>query len=99
MDAKDRQSSTTSKISHAPTLGHGEPLLPNYLILEKLVLTSIYAARQLRHYFHAHKIEVLIGYPIKQIILRPEKSGCLEKWTIKLGEHDIDYRSCTDIKA
>lgn len=71
----------------------------NYLILEKLVLTLIYVAMQLRHYFQAHKIEVLTSYLIKQILLSPVKSGHLAKWVIKLGEHDIDYRPCTDIKA
>lgn len=56
----------------------------NYPILEKLVLTFIYAARQLRHYFHAHKIKVLTSYPIKQIRLRPEKLGHLVKWEINI---------------
>lgn len=61
------------------------------MILEKLVLALIYAARHLGCYFQAHKIEVLPSYPVKQIMLRPNKSGGLAKWAIKLGKHYIDY--------
>lgn len=52
----------------------------NYQILEKLVLTLIYASKRLRRYFQPHKIEVLTNYPTKQFLLRLEKSGRLEKW-------------------
>ncbi|XP_023746717.1 uncharacterized protein LOC111894856 [Lactuca sativa] len=47
----------------------------------------------------AHQIEVLTSYPIKQILLRPETSGRLAKWEIKLGENDINYRPRTSIKG
>nr|KAJ0215185.1 hypothetical protein LSAT_V11C300107570 [Lactuca sativa] len=63
----------------------------NYPIIEKLVLTLIYAARRLRRYFHAHQIEALTSCPIKQVLLKPETSGRLAKWAIELGEHDISY--------
>ncbi|KAI3767660.1 hypothetical protein L2E82_17975 [Cichorium intybus] len=70
-----------------------------YLQLEKLVLALIYAARRLRRYFQAHHIEVLTSQPIRQILLKPEKSGRLAKWAIELGEHDIDYKPRTSIKG
>lgn len=41
----------------------------------------------------------MIGYLIKQILLRTEKSGCLAKSIIELDEHDIDYQPCTNINA
>ncbi|XP_023748530.1 uncharacterized protein LOC111896779 [Lactuca sativa] len=37
--------------------------------------------------------------PIKQILLKPETSGWLEKWAIELGEHDKSYRPRTSIKG
>nr|KAJ0221928.1 hypothetical protein LSAT_V11C200100950 [Lactuca sativa] len=64
----------------------------NYPILEKLVLALIYASRFLRCYFHAHNIEVLTNFLVKEILLSPKKPGRLEKW------HDIDYRPHTNIK-
>lgn len=71
----------------------------SYPILEKMVLALIYESRRLRRYFQAHQIELLTNHPIKQILLKPETSGRLEKWAIKLGEHDIIYRPRTSIKG
>nr|KAJ0204047.1 hypothetical protein LSAT_V11C500253120 [Lactuca sativa] len=71
----------------------------NYRILEKLLVTLIYAARSFRRYFQAHYIQVLLKFPIKQILLKPKTSRRLAKWAIKLGEHDISYRPRTNIKG
>ena len=71
----------------------------NYPILEKLVLALVHAARRLRRYFQAHTIEVLSTYPVRQILLKPEKSGRLAKWAIELGEHEIEYRPRNGIKG
>ena len=71
----------------------------NYPILEKLVLALVHGARRLRRYFQAHQVEVLSSHPIKQILLKPEKSGRLAKWAIELGEHDIEYRPRTSAKG
>nr|KAJ0224816.1 hypothetical protein LSAT_V11C100009940 [Lactuca sativa] len=70
----------------------------NYPALEKLVIALVYAVRRLRRYFQAHKVEVMTSYPIKQVLLRPKKSGRLAKWAIELGEHDIQYHPKTSIK-
>nr|KAJ0228071.1 hypothetical protein LSAT_V11C100030700 [Lactuca sativa] len=51
----------------------------NYPSLEKPVLALVYAVRHLR------------SYPIKQVLLRLEKSWRQAKWAIELGEHDIRY--------
>ncbi|KAI3708072.1 hypothetical protein L2E82_37106 [Cichorium intybus] len=58
----------------------------NYSILEKLVLALIYAARRLRRYFQAHKIEVRTSQPLKKIMMKPETSGRLAKWAIELED-------------
>lgn len=63
------------------------------------MLALIYASRRLKCYSQDHKIEVLTNYSVKQILLRPEKSRCLTKWAIDLGQHEIDYRSCTSLKV
>ncbi|KAI3790848.1 hypothetical protein L2E82_04222 [Cichorium intybus] len=47
----------------------------NYLMLEKLVLALVHAARRLRRYFQAHHVEVLTSQPLKQILLKPENLG------------------------
>ena len=64
----------------------------NYPLLEKLALALVHTARRLRRYFQAYTICVLTDQPIRQILLKPENSGRLAKWAIKLGEHDIIYK-------
>ncbi|GKF83456.1 reverse transcriptase domain-containing protein, partial [Tanacetum coccineum] len=70
-----------------------------YPELEKLILALVYAARLLRRYFQAHPIQVLSDKPIKQILARPEKSGCIAKWAIELGEHEIKFRGRNSVKG
>jgi hypothetical protein len=51
----------------------------NYPLLEKLVLALVHTTRRLRRYFQAHAICVLTDQPIRQVLLKPEKSGRLAK--------------------
>ncbi|XP_057463265.1 uncharacterized protein LOC130753291 [Actinidia eriantha] len=70
-----------------------------YLKIEKLACALIIAARKLRHYFQAHPITVLTDQPLKQILLRPDTSGRLLKWSIELSEFHIVYKPRMAIKA
>nr|GEV99683.1 putative ribonuclease H-like domain-containing protein [Tanacetum cinerariifolium] len=70
-----------------------------YPKLEKLILALVYAARKLRRYFQAHPIQVLSDKPIKQMLAKPEKSGHIAKWAIKLGEQEIKFRDKNSIKG
>ena len=56
-----------------------------YSELEKLALGFMVASRKLRPYFHAHPIEVLTNYLLRQVLQKSEASGRLIKWMIKLG--------------
>ena len=49
----------------------------NYSIMEKLVLSLVFAVRRLRRYFQAHAITVLTDQPIKQVLAQPDRSGRL----------------------
>ncbi|GJX50761.1 reverse transcriptase domain-containing protein [Tanacetum coccineum] len=70
-----------------------------YPELEKLILALVYAARKLWRYFQAHLIQVLSDKSIKQILAKPEKSGRIAKWAIKLGEYEIEFRGRNSIKG
>ena len=70
-----------------------------YLKLEKLTLALIIASRKLRSYFHAHIIEILTNYPLRQVLQKPEASEILLKWAIELSQFDISYRPRTTIKG
>ncbi|GJT24217.1 reverse transcriptase domain-containing protein [Tanacetum coccineum] len=70
----------------------------NYPGLEKLILALVHAARRLQRYFQAHPIRVLTNAPIKKTLTSLEKSGRIAKWTIELGEHDIEFKGHDSIK-
>ena len=50
-----------------------------YPKLEKLALALVIVSRKLRPYFHAHLIEVLTNYSLRQVLKKPEASGRLLK--------------------
>ncbi|XP_074327047.1 uncharacterized protein LOC141664986 [Apium graveolens] len=70
-----------------------------YTNMEKLVYALILAARKLRPYFQAHRIEVRTAYPLRQILHKPESSGRMLKWAIELGQFDLEYCPRTAIKG
>ncbi|GJU73950.1 reverse transcriptase domain-containing protein [Tanacetum coccineum] len=71
----------------------------NYTLMEKLILSLVFAAKRLRRYFQAHPIAVITDQPIKQIMSRPDVAGRLQKWSVMLGEHNITYRPRTSVKG
>ena len=70
-----------------------------YPRMENLILALVTTARKLRPYFQAHTIEVPTEYPMRQVLHKPETSGRLMKWVIKLSEFDISYKPKTAIKG
>ncbi|XP_071741906.1 uncharacterized protein [Rutidosis leptorrhynchoides] len=71
----------------------------NYPELEKLTLALVHTARKLRRYFQTHPIIVLTNKPIRQVLMKPEKSRRMAKWAIELGEHDIEFQVRKSIKG
>ncbi|KAL0395474.1 UNVERIFIED_CONTAM: hypothetical protein Slati_4513600 [Sesamum latifolium] len=71
----------------------------NYLLIEKYALALIVTTRKLRLYFQSRAIIMLTNQPLKQVLTKPEASGRLVKWTIKLGEFYIKFHPRTVIKA
>ncbi|XP_042460696.1 uncharacterized protein LOC122044241 [Zingiber officinale] len=70
-----------------------------YTGLEKLTFALVLAARRLRSYFLAHTIIVMTNSPLSRILLNPEASGRMIKWTTELSEFNIQYQPRTAIKA
>ena len=57
------------------------------------------ASRKLRPYFHAHAIEVLTNYPMRQVLQKSEASGRLLKWAIELGQFKVNFCPLTAING
>nr|GEW24392.1 reverse transcriptase domain-containing protein [Tanacetum cinerariifolium] len=71
----------------------------NYTPLEKMLLALVHASKRLKRYFQAHTIIVITDQPIKQVLSKPEITGRLQKWSIKLGNYDIQYMPRTLVKG
>ncbi|GER54213.1 pol polyprotein [Striga asiatica] len=69
-----------------------------YPSIGKLIFALVTASRKLR-LFLEHQITVLSTYPIRQILHRPDTSGRMIKWAVKLGQYNIQYRPRTTING
>jgi hypothetical protein len=47
-------------------------------------------SKKLHHYFQAHKITVPSLFPLGEIIRNRDANGCIVKWSVELGEFDIN---------
>ena len=57
------------------------------------------ASRKLRPYFHAHPIEVLTNYPLRQVLQMSKALSRLFKWATELGWFEMNFRPQTAIKG
>nr|GEU35859.1 reverse transcriptase domain-containing protein [Tanacetum cinerariifolium] len=82
-------SATYGAISAVLMTERGATQMPIYFIIHK----------RLRRYLQAHPITVITDQPIKHIMSRLDMVGRLQKWSVKLGEHNITYRPRTPVKG
>jgi hypothetical protein len=56
-------------------------------------------SRKLRHYFQTHKITVPSSFPLGEIIRNRDTNGRIVKWSVELGEFDIEFYPRQVIKS
>jgi hypothetical protein len=58
---------------------------------QKLLYALLFMSRKLCHYFQAHKIVVASSFPLGEIIRNRDANGRIVKWSVELGEFEIEF--------
>jgi ribonuclease HI len=66
---------------------------------QKLFYALLITSRKLRHYFQAHKIVVPSSFPLGEIIHNCDANGRIVKWSVEVGEFEIEFRPRQAIKS
>jgi hypothetical protein len=66
---------------------------------QKLLYALLITSRKLRHYFQAHKIVVPSSFPLGEIICNRDANGHIVKWSVELGEFEIEFYPRQAIKS
>ncbi|CAL2240077.1 unnamed protein product [Prunus armeniaca] len=91
-DGHDGEESTIYYVSRQ--LREAEARYPK---TELLCLALVYVAQRLRHYFLAHKLQLIVRSDrVRYLLTRPVLSGRLARWLLQLSEFDI---TCATPKA
>jgi hypothetical protein len=66
---------------------------------QKLLYALLIMSRKLRHYFQAHKIVVSSSFPLGEIIRNRDANVRIVKWSVELGEFEIEFCPRQAIKS
>jgi ribonuclease HI len=66
---------------------------------QKLLYALLITSRKLRHYFQVHKIVVPSSFPLGEIICNRDADCLIVKWSVELGEFEIEFCPRQSIKS
>jgi hypothetical protein len=66
---------------------------------QKLLYAILVMSCKLRHYFQSHKIKVVSSFPLGEILRSRDTVGRIVKWSVELGEFDLEFYPQQAIKS
>jgi ribonuclease HI len=66
---------------------------------QKLLYALLITSRKLLHYFQPHKIVVPSSFPLGEIIRNHDANSRIVKWSVELGDFEIDFCPRQEIKS
>jgi hypothetical protein len=66
---------------------------------QNLLYALLITSRKLHHYFQAHKIVVPSSFPLGESIRNRDANSRIVKWSVDLGEFDIEFCPRQAIKS
>jgi hypothetical protein len=66
---------------------------------QKMLYALLITSRKLRHYFQLHKIKVVSSFPLGEILHSRDTVGHIIKWSVELGEFDLEFCPRQAIKS
>jgi hypothetical protein len=66
---------------------------------QKLLYAMLVTSSKLRHYFQSHKIKVISSYPLGEILRSRDTVGRIIKWSVELGEFNLEFCPRQAIKS
>ena len=70
-----------------------------YPQIQKLLYAVVLARRKLRHYFETHPLNVVLSFPLGEIVHNREAEGRIVKWSVELMGETLTYAPRKAIKS
>jgi hypothetical protein len=69
-----------------------------YPHIQKLLYAFLITSHKLRHYFEGHKITIITGFPLGEILCNKDATRRILKWAVELRALNIDFSPWKAIK-